>query len=106
MENLLLEAGLGVALVAAIVEALKKAGMRTKWAPLVNLLVGGLFAVGVGMLNEYAVEAIIVLWASLSGVAALGYDGVRSAVSNISPETEIASLQRRIAMLKKSQGEG
>lgn len=98
---MLLEGGLGVAATAAIVSALKSLGVRTKWLPLASLVIGMALSVAYGLSQGYNAATIIVYGFLFAGVAAHGYDIQKAAVENISPTTEIASLERRLVHLKK-----
>lgn len=99
--NTLLEAGLGAAAVAAIIEALKQLGVRTKWLPILTLVVGAGLSVAWGFAQGYNAATIIVDALLFAGVAAHGYDVTKAAVLNISPEQEATALERRLSFLKK-----
>jgi hypothetical protein len=71
---MLLEAGLGAAAVFAIVAATKKAGMRSKYAPLLSLVVGALLAAIWGVASAHDLQMIIVNALLFAGVAVHGYD--------------------------------
>lgn len=102
--SILIEGGIGAAFVVAIVEALKSAGMRSKYGPISSLIVGIALAALYGFFSGYDVVMTILLAAIFSGVGTLSYDGYRQVRENISIDQEQLSLERRLKHIEKKKG--
>lgn len=72
--SIFIEGGLGIAATAAVVEAAKRAGLRSKYAPAMSLVVGWCLALVWHLASSNDWPTTIVLAFLFGGVASHGYD--------------------------------
>ena len=74
--SLLIEGGIGIAATAAIVQSVKMAGMRSRYAPILSLVIGMTLSVVYSFITNTDPVETLILGFLFGGVASHGYDVV------------------------------